>query len=101
MFSSSLPRDEGLRSNTMVMPKGIYDRDPRYEINKTRPIIILGKPNTLDTRIVNPSRSQDGFNIASFSMKKIIAKRIDPGDAIKNIEKKIHYQNPIPVRLIS
>ena len=94
MFSSSLPRDEGLRSNTMIMPKRIYDRDPRYEINTTRPIIILGKPNTLDTRIVNPSRSQDGFNIASFSMKKIIAKRIDPRDAIKNIERKNTLPKP-------
>jgi len=94
MLSSSLPRDEGLRSNTMVMPKGIYDRDPRYEINKTRPIIILGKPNTLDTRIVNPSRAQDGFNIASFSMKPIIAKRIDPRDVIQNTERKNTLPKP-------
>ena len=91
MFESSFPRDQGLKSNTMIMPSRVYYRDPKYDIIHRKPSGILPKPNTLDTRIVNPSRNYDGFVIASHSMKKINAFRVDPKNIINpiiNINKK-------------
>ncbi len=57
MFESILPRDEGMKSNTMVMPNRIYYRDPKYDLIHRKPVGILKRVNTLDSRIVNPSRT--------------------------------------------
>ena len=65
MFESILPRDEGMKSNTMVMPNHIYYRDPKYDLIHRKPVSVLKRVNTLDSRIVNPSRTYDGFVIAS------------------------------------
>ena len=89
MFESILPRDEGMRSNTMIMPNRIYYRDPKYDIIHRKPVGILKRVNTLDSRIVNPSRTYDGFVIASQAkLKPIVAFRNDPKDAIHAIDNK-------------
>ena len=89
MFESILPRDEGMRSNTMVMPNHIYYRDPKYDLIHRKPVGVLKRVNTLDSRIVNPSRTYDGFVIASQAkLKPIVAFRNDPKDAIHAIDNK-------------
>ena len=89
MFESILPRDEGMRSNTMVMPNHIYYRDPKYDLIHRKPVGVLKRVNTLDSRIVNPSRTYDGFVIASQAkLKPIVTFRNDPKDAIHAIDNK-------------
>lgn len=89
MFESILPRDEGMRSNTMVMPNHIYYRDPKYDLIHRKSVGVLKRVNTLDSRIVNPSRTYDGFVIASQAkLKPIVAFRNDPKDTIRAIDNK-------------
>ena len=79
MFDSALPKDRGPIHNIITNPNRIFYRDPQYSIS-SRPINqhTLPSPLMLDSRIVNNSKFQDGFIVATNKSTASKAYHIDP-----------------------
>jgi hypothetical protein len=99
MFESILPRDEAARSS-MIMPNLIYYRDPKYDLIPRKSVAVLKKTNTLDMRIINPSKNYDGFVIASHKkIKPTLVFRTDPKNVINPINRKNKRPSPITTKV--
>ena len=79
MFDSALPKDRGPIHNIIRNQSRIFYRDPQYSI-LSRPINqhTLPPPLMLDSRIVNNSKFQDGFIVATHKATANKAYHIDP-----------------------
>jgi hypothetical protein len=79
MFDSALPKDRGPIHNIIRNQNKIFYRDPQYSIS-SRPINkhTLPPPLMLDSRIVNNSKFQDVFIVATNKTTANKAYPIDP-----------------------
>jgi hypothetical protein len=79
MFDNALPKDRGPIHNIIRNQNRIFYRDPQYSISY-KPINqhTLPSPLMLDSRIVNNSKFQDGFIVATNKTTASKAYHIDP-----------------------
>jgi hypothetical protein len=79
MFDSALPKDRRPIHNIITNPNRIFYRDPQYSISsRSYAQHILPPPLMLDSRIVNNSKFQDGFIVATHKATASKAYQIDP-----------------------